>query len=175
MKKIILFFSLLIFISLVVIILFVHTDPVKFNTITLEEKFSISIPEYLFRTDSIDRNALIQYKNEKKQLFLLAYEKKDTLRSSLEVLFKNASDDLISKIGNAQLIKYYPKKINLHKAVIGNIRGAVNETGVYYRIAIIADSSRYYEIIAGTTENNLSNFSQDIDSMLDSFTPLLLK
>ena len=167
-KKIILFFFLLIFISLLSIILFFHPEPVKFNTVTVDGKFSISIPTYLSKTDSIDPSALLQYKNRKEQLFLLVYEKSDTLHLPIEALFKSFSDDFISRIGRANLIKYYPEKINSHHAVIGNIRGTVNETEVYYRIAVIkVNDTTCFEIIVGTTENNIGQYDEDIGKILN--------
>jgi len=131
-------------------------------------KFSISIPTYLSKTDSIDPSALLQYKNRKEQLFLLVYEKSDTLHLPIEALFKSFSDDFISRIGRANLIKYYPEKINSHHAVIGNIRGTVNETEVYYRIAVIkVNDTTCFEIIVGTTENNIGQYDEDIGKILN--------
>ena len=87
---------------------FFHSEPVKFNAVTFEDKFSILIPEYLSKTDSIDASALLQYKNEKEQMFVLVYEITDTANVSLKYFFKKVSDNFISRIGQAALVKYYP-------------------------------------------------------------------
>lgn len=139
---------------------------------TVAGKLSISVPEYLFKTDSIDPTAILQYKNEKEQLVLLIYEKTDTMNPSIENEFKKFSNEFISRISYANLIKYYPREINSHHAMIGNIRGTVNETGVYYRIAVIKADSTYYEVITGVSENHFSDFNDDIDTILSSITML---
>ena len=170
MNKYIPYFFLLFFISLLSFILFFSSDSVKFHTVTVADKICISIPEYLAQTNSIDPAAILQYKNEKEQLVLLIYEKTDTLNSSTEILFKKFSTEFMLRIGYANLVKYYPKEINSHHAVVGNIRGKVNETGVYYRIAVIEAGNTYYEVIAGVSENHFVDFNDDIDTILSSIT-----
>ena len=170
MRKFLLYFSLLILVSLISFILFVNPQPIRFESVKISGAASISIPEYLSKTDSIDPAAALQYKNEKEQLFLLIYEKKDTINLQPEVLFKKFSDDLIARIGHCNLVKYFPKQIGSHQAVIGNIRGIVNETGVYYRIAVISSESAYYEVLFGVSENRFGTYDEDMNRILDSFS-----
>lgn len=172
MKKFIFFFCVLIFISLVVFIFFFNSEEIKFNTITVPAKFSISIPEYLSKTDSIDASALLQYKNEKEQLFLLVYEIKDTATASLKDVFKKVSDAFISRIRHATLVKYYPEQINNRNAFIGSIRGTVNETSAYYRIAVIESGNSFFEIIIGTNDNNKSQYDEDMNKIISGFASL---
>lgn len=148
-----------------------RSEPVKFKEVKLEGKFSISIPEYLVSADNADPNALLQYQNEKEQLFVVVYERRDTFPTSIEASFKKFTDRLIPKIGDAVMVKYYPKRINAHHAMIGNIRGKVNGTGVYYRVALIEAGRTCYEIIIGIADDNRSNFEEDINSILASFRP----
>jgi hypothetical protein len=91
---------------------------------------------------------------------------------SPQTLFEKLSADFISRTGEARLIKYYPQLIHLHQAMVGNIRGSVKETGVYYRIAVIEAGSSYYEIIVAVADNHLNGFDEDIDQIIDSFTIL---
>ena len=172
MRKFLLYFFTLILDSLLSFIVFFRPEPVKFNTVTVEGKFSISVPSYLSKTDSIDASALLQYKNEQKQIFVLVYEEADTMNQSLETFFKKFADDFISRIGRGNLIKYYPEQINSHNVFIGNIRGSVNQTGVYYRIAIIEAGNVFYELILGVSDNSLSSFDTDINGIINSFTLL---
>lgn len=169
MKKIILVFCLLIFISILSFIIFFHSEPIKFSTVTVPDKFSIILSEYLSKTDSIDSSALLQYKNEKEQIFLLVYEIADTAHLSVKDFFMKTSDDFISRIGHANLVKYYPEKINNQQAFIGNIRGMVNETSAYYRIAVIASGKSFWKIIIGTNDNRKSQYDEDMNKMIRSF------
>ena len=170
MRKFLLYFFILLLLSALSFVFFYHENPVKFNSITVPKKFSISIPEYLIATDSIDPSSLLQYKNEKEQMFLLVREKMDTVQQPLETIFKKFSDDLISNMENGNLVKYFPVKINDHDAFIGNIRGSVNETGVYYRIAVIKSTDTMcFEIIIGTTDNDKSRYDEDMDKIIRGF------
>lgn len=104
-------------------------------------------------------------------MFLLVYEKADTVEHSFENIFKTFSNDLISRIGDATLIKYYPKKINGCNALIGNVRGKVNGTGVYYRIALVETNLAYFQILIGVSADRKDSFEEDMDSLLHSFSP----
>lgn len=159
----------MIFVSLIAFVFIFNSEPVKFNSITVEGKFSISIPEYLSKTDSIDTSALLQYKNEKEQIFLLVYEITDIANLSLKDFFKKTSDNFISKIGQATLVKYYPEQINNRDAFIGNIRGKVNETSAYYRIAVIESDMSFWEIIIGTNDVNKSRYDEDMNKIIRGF------
>jgi hypothetical protein len=132
-------------------------------------KFTLSIPEYLSKTDGIDPAALLQYKNEKEQLFLLVYEKKDSLNLGLASVFKIFSDDFIARMEHGNLVKYYPMQITSHRALIGNIRGTVHETEVYYKIAVIPSGNSFYEILIGITENRKSSYEEDLDKIIGGF------
>lgn len=114
-------------------------------------------------------------------MFLLVYEVADTTNVSLKDFFKKFSDDFISRIGQANLVKYYPEQINNRNGFIGNIRGTVNETNAYYRIAVIeSDTSRrtnaqrdksFFEIIIGTNDNNTSQYDEDMNKIIRGFAP----
>ena len=158
------------FVSVFILIFLSQSNDVKFNKVTIPNKFSISIPEYLLKTDSIDSSALLQYKNEKEQMFLLVYEKLDSANTSLESIFKKKSDDFIAKIEHGNLENYYPQKINGIDGFIGNIQGSVNETGVYYRIVVMKAGNSFFEIILGISENMKSSYDEDINQIIQSLS-----
>jgi hypothetical protein len=168
-KKFPLYFFLLLFLSAIAFVLIFHSEPTKFHTVTVAGKFSISIPEYLSKTNSIDSSALLQCKNEKEQIFLLVYKETDTSQQKFETQFRKFSDDFIAKMEHGNLVRYFPIKINNHDAFIGNIRGNARETKVYYRIAEIKVSDKIYKIIIGTTENNKSRYDEDMDKIIKGF------
>ncbi len=168
MKKIILPFFILILVSLLSFIIFCHPQAVTFKTVA-EGHFSISLPSYLTKADSLDPTALVQYKNEKDKLFVLVYQERDTSNVPIEMIFKKFSDDFILKIEHGNVVKYYLTKIGLQNAVVGNIRGSVNETAVYYRVAFIRSASGYYKIIIGVESDMESSYDEDMDTMIRSF------
>ena len=96
-------------------------------------------------------------------MFLLVYEKNDSINTPLETLFKKFSDNFAARIEHGNLIEYYPEKISGLDAVVGNIRGSVGETGVYYRIAAIKANNSFYKIIIGVSENRKSSYEEGMD------------
>lgn len=162
---------------LVIVIFFAITNrnEVRFSEVKIKNRFSISIPNYLSSSDSIDASAILQYKSNAEksgQVFLLVYEeRKDSSaeKKSLQKYFRFASDNFVSKISSGNLIKYFPEIIHGSHAMIGNIRGRVNETEVYYRIAILDVNNFFYEIILGTTENYKLIYVEDMNAIIHSF------
>ena len=171
MRKYLPYFLIFAFVSVFILIFLSQSNTVKFNTVTVLNKFSISIPEYLSKTDSIDSSALLQYKNEKEQMFMLIYEKNDSENVSLDSCFRKFSNNFIEKMEHGNLVNYYPEKINNTDAVIGNIRGRINETGVYYRVAVIRAGNSFYTIIIGLSENMKSQYDEDIDKIIRGLIP----
>lgn len=146
-----------------------RSEPTKFSEVIIDGKISISVPEYLSKTDSIDPSAILQYQNVNSNVFLVAYEERSLAGKTLQEFFKDFSDNLIAGIENGALLKYYPEKINGHNAFIGNIRGSVNETKVYYRVAVIESSNNMYRIIFGVGDGNQSTYYQDMDKIIRGF------
>ena len=162
-------FFLLLAVSFVAFIFFIRPKPIKFATAMLEGKFSISIPEYLIKKDSICNDAVLQYDNEQENIFLAVYEHHDS--ASIQDIFKRSAGGYVSTIEHGTLQKYYPEKINGHDAFIGNIRGSVKETKVYYRMAVIQCAHGALEIVIGTGNDNESRFTEDMDTIIHSIQP----
>lgn len=169
MKKVIFIFFGLIILSIISFFFLSRSESVKFNETDLHGKISISVPEYLFKTDSIDASALLQFKNEKKRIFLVIYEEQDTLSLSLQDFFKKCSDTYISHIDKGVLIKYFPEKINGYDTFIGNIKGESNGSKVYYRIAVVKSSTSFYKIVVGSSEKNRNLYDEDMYTIIRSF------
>ena len=102
-------------------------------------------------------------------MFLLVYKKTDSANTSLESFFKKHLNDFASKLEHGNLINFYLEKINGEDALIGNIRGSVGETGVYYRIAAIKANNSFYKIIIGVSENMKSSYDEDMDKIIRGF------
>ena len=170
MRKYLPYFLIFAFVSVLILIFLSQSNTVKFNTVTVPNKFSISIPEYLSKTDSIDSSALLQYKNEKKKMFMLMYEKNDSENVSLDSCFRKFSNNFIAKMDHGILVNYYPEKINNTDAVIGDIRGSVNETEVCYRIALFKTKGVLYKIIIGISSTMKSSYDEDINQVIQSIT-----
>ena len=168
MRKITLYILIIFTLSALALVLILRSEPIRFNRVIVPQKFSISIPEFLSPTKDIDSLALLQYKNEKKEMFLLIYQEKDTSIQSIASAFKYFSDNFIAKTEHGKLIKYFSEKINNHNAFIGNVRGSVNETAVYYKLAVVESNNKYYELIFGVSNANQLSTDCEITSCIES-------
>jgi hypothetical protein len=171
LRKYLLYFFLFILASLVSFILLFSPSHFEFNTVVVPGKFSITVPEYLFRSQGIDSQAVLQYKNEKENILLLVYEKMGAPNQELTTFFKNTASGLVEKTDHGSLMKYYPDKIDSHYAMVGHIRGRVHETDVFYKIAIIRSGKFFYEILIGTTGNTKSIYAEDMEKIISGFKP----
>lgn len=167
-KKILFIVILLLLVSALSLIAFFRSEPVQFNKVTYKKEFSIPIPDYLTHSNNLDSSAIIQYHSLEKNIFVLVYQHPITA-DTLNSYFKQLTSKLTAAIDRGTLLKYYPEKINGNQALIGNIRGSVNETIIYYRIALIQTESSFYEIIWGIDENIRSSYDDDMNKTIRGF------
>lgn len=130
------------------------------------------IPEYLSATNDSASVIILRYENAEKNAFLIIYEEEDTTLRTTDSVFKKFSSTFLSNIQQAHMIKYYPDTINARPALIGNIRGKVNDFRVYYRIAVIQSKGKYYELIFGTSNDNQPYIDEDMNTCIRSLTSL---
>lgn len=171
MKRPLLAFSILLLVSIASFLLLLNTGKTRFNTIT-SGPICIAVPEYLTPSAGIDTTALLQLENIKEQFVLLVWKRNDTVPKTPETAFRERSEQILAKTENGILIKYYPTTINGRQAWVGNIRGTVNKTRVYYRLAEIGSAGSAYEIILGVSDRNQSRYEKDMNTILQSFTIL---
>ena len=74
----------------------------------------------------------------------------------------------MTHIENGTLLKYYPETINGQEAFTGNIRGSVNQTKVYYRMALIRSATGYIKILFGAGDDEQSRYAEDMDTVIHS-------
>lgn len=169
MKKLIIVFSAVSsFLFIVFIVATRTTAPSKFKNYEIKGNVGISVPEYLYETNDIDTAALLQFKNEKKQVFLLVYEINHSAQIDVKEKFHQEVNNLVNKMDKGNLLNFYPANINGIHALIGTIRGSTRETKVSYNLILFNKNSVWYKIIAGTTESNKNNLKEDIDKIIKS-------
>lgn len=170
MKKLIIVFSAVISLLFLIFIVSIPPEKVKFKNYEIKQKFVISVPEYFSKTNDIDTSAILQFKNERKQVFLLVYELNNSMQIDVKEKFHQEANNLISKMDKGNLLNFYPTNINGINALVGTIRGNTRKTIVSYHLVLFNKNAVFYKIIAGTTERNKSDFKKDIDKIIKSIT-----
>ncbi len=147
----------------------VRSEPTVFKETAVEGKFSIPIPEYLSKTDSINPSALLQYQNAQEQVFLMVFAGIDTLHQPMKEGFKRFAGEFVSRMEKGNMLNYHPEKINGCEAILGDIRGRINETEVYYLLAMIRSGKYRYRIITGVSAQQKSKYKEDLLEMIRGF------
>lgn len=127
----------------------------------------MTVPAYLTERKDIDSLAVIQLANEKKQIFVLAYQYIDSI-TSIHDFFNQSSDLLISGMSNGNLLNHYPESINGNMAISGIINGRSNQTKIKYYLTIIKSGDSVTKIIIGIVADNSKEFNEDITNCINS-------
>ena len=168
MRKFLPYLLILLLLSGTAFFIIFRPEPTVFNTVSVSGKLRLSVPSYLTKTDSIDAEAILQYENNKEQVYLVVYEQSDTSHRSMQECFEKFSNALADKLEHGALLNYVPEKINGCDAFTGNIRGSAKETSLYYRVMMIGSAEKYYEVIFCVGDNNQSSYREDIDTLIHS-------
>lgn len=172
MKRCFLLFSVLIF--------FVACKKeTTFNTITVNDKYSIAIPDYITPCTDLHKNASLQYQNIEKDVYYMVIDERKKLMASyhldydIDLYYKNvASQAFIETLENGKINPPGRQEIDGHKALISEITGDISGTEVYYRMAIIETPYAFYQILSWTKSENKETYINDMIKFIESFNEL---
>ena len=150
-----------------------------FKEVKVNDRYSISIPEYLQPCADLHKDASLQYQNQDIDIYAMVIdERKKTMANydldyDIDLYFKNiASQPFIESIKNGKISPPGRQEIDGHKALIAEITGNINETNVYYRMGIIETPYAFYQILAWTRADNKEKYEQDMTKIIESFKEL---
>ena len=152
------------------------TKETVFNTVNVNEKYSIAIPDYLKPCTDLHADASLQYQNPEKDVYAMVIdERKKTMADydldyDLDLYYKNiASQAFIESIKNGKINPPGRQDIDGHKAYITEITGNVGGSDVYYRMGIIETPYAFYQILAWTRAENKEKYMADMIKTIESF------
>ncbi len=153
--------------------------PAVFAEVKVNDRYTISIPDYLQPCKDLHKDASLQYQNPDKGIYALVIdEKKKTMQDydlnyDIDAYFNNiAKQGFIDAIKNGKISIPGRQEINNNKALIAEITGKVEETDVFYKLAIIETPSTFYQFLAWTSAENKEKFEPDMLKMIESFKEL---
>jgi hypothetical protein len=160
-----------------------QTPPIeKYDTQTLENKYSLLIPESLEQTDQLNKFASMQFKNAKQDFYIMVLdepkagfaqaveEKKYNTTSDLGGYYKIVVDhfrDITSK--GFKVYDIEKKKINSANAIVFSMSGLNDNYPVFYRYAVIESKERYYQIMSWTNTMQEQKYQERMNKIIDSF------
>lgn len=158
-----------------------NTQNEKLEKKTVDNKYSLYVPESLSATTELNDVASLQLQNQFENFYVIVIDesKKDFLQA-VENNVLNVTPDLdgyYSVITNhfKQAVKDYKlydikkKKINGANAIVFSMSGVNDNTTIFYRYAIIKGSERYYQVMIWTTGSKEKEYAERMNKIIDSF------
>lgn len=152
-----------------------------FKEVKVKERYTISIPDYLKPCTDLHKDASLQYQNAENGIYALVIdEKKKTMQDydlnfDIDMYFNSiAKQGFVESIKNGKISIPGRQQINNNKALIAEVTGKVDQTDVYYKLAIIETPFTFYQILAWTSAENKEKYQPDILKMIESFKEMPL-
>ncbi|OJJ14419.1 hypothetical protein BKI52_42305 [marine bacterium AO1-C] len=164
-------------------------EETDFQEIKIGNEYSLKIPKYLQKTDSLQTDAAVtlQYQNNAKQAYVIVLG--ETKGDSAEVIKDiKGYNDKLSIVQNyrdfrikytkdvIKVTKEYPPKslkINGLDAEIVNIDGVIDHQGkegpIAYSMAFIEGKDKMYSVMAWTSLKQRAHFEDTFQKILTSF------
>jgi hypothetical protein len=150
-----------------------------FKEVKVNDRYSISIPEYLQPCVDLHKDASFQYQNADKDIYAIVIdERKKTMANhdldyDIDLYFKSiAAEPFLETIKEGKVSTPTAQNINGNKALVGEITGKIDQTPIYYKLGVVETSSSFYQIITWTRQDNKEQMESDMTHMIDSFKEL---
>lgn len=154
----------------------------KYEKKSVENKFSLLIPESLGLTNKLNSIASIQFENTNQDFYIMVLdESKDTFTKAVNNKIYNTTTDLDGyykvivnhfKEITSKDFKVYniqKKKINHSNAIVFSMSGINDGYPAFYRYAVIESNKRYYQIMSWTNTSQEQKYTDRMNKIIDSF------
>ncbi len=173
MKKIIILFSVLFFIT-------ACSTKTAFHEVTINNQYTADMPEYLQPCADIHPDASLQYQNTELEIYAIVIdEKKETMENydldyDIDLYYKSiALQPFSEKIQNGKISPPGRQTINGHNALTADITGKVDNNEVFYRLAVIETTNAFYQLLIWTRAENREKYMNDFNTIIESFKEIL--
>jgi hypothetical protein len=145
--------------------------------VKVNDRYAISIPEYLQPCVDLHKDASFQYQNTDKDIYAFVIdERKKTMAKydldyDLDVYFKVASQPFL-ETKNGKVSTPGKEKINGCEALISEITGNVDGIDVYYKMGVVETPYAFYQILTWTRADKKEEYAADMNRMIESFKEL---
>lgn len=153
------------------------------ETIIIEDKYSISLPNFLSKSKTLNDDASLQYQNLLREFYVIVIdetkEEVHDLVNNDDNLFHISTDfdgykRLITE--NMSLAINFNKvtveettKINGMTAYVQSMEGNLQGHDIFYKIGLVEGKDHYYQIFVWTLLDKKSEYESIMDDILNSF------
>ncbi|CAN5427320.1 hypothetical protein BH10BAC1_BH10BAC1_09190 [soil metagenome] len=150
-----------------------------FTEVKVNNRYSLSIPDYLQPCTDLHKDASMQYQNIEKDIYAMVIdEKKKTMQNysldyDIDTYFNNiASQGFAENIKDGKVSIPGRQEIHGNKALIAEVTGKIENNEVYYKLGLIETPYEFYQILVWTRAQNKAALEEDIVKMMESFQEL---
>lgn len=150
-----------------------------FTEVKVNNRYSISVPEYMQPCADLHKDASLQYQNTEIDIYAMVIEeKKSTMENynldyDIDTYFKNiASQPFIENIKNGKVSPPGRQTIDGNKTLTSEITGNIEGTDVYYKLAIVETKFSFYQILTWTRADRKEKYNGDMTKFIESFKEL---
>lgn len=168
-------FRTIVFSSISCLLLFSCKPSVEFNNVVINDGYSISIPSYLTATSGMHQQASAQYENKEKEFYLLVIDESKAdmtaydLDYDIDTYYKNiVSTPFKDFIKDGKISIPGRQEINGAKALITNIEGLVENTNIFYKLAVIETTNKFYQVVIWTRADQREKYEKDMITIIES-------
>lgn len=161
--------------SLLSIIIFLSSCKYKneWHQVTIDNKFSADIPDYMEVSKKLRADASLQYENRYRNTYFIVieHEKKNQDLKLMDVncvapLMKYLDKPVITDSADVS-VNGLPARMN---KVMGEMQSGDDKENIYYTHYLVDGKKKYYELCTWTRgPKRLDQYGKDLQRMMDSF------
>jgi len=150
--------------------------------VKIGKKFSLTIPSFLKRADTLNRESSLQYQNTFREFYVLVFdESREEITKALTEGGLSESDTGNLKVYSDILMANFEQGIevalkenkketviNGNPAIVMNLAGKSAGVDAYFSIAYIEGKKRYYQIVVWTLKDRRDKYKDKMDAILMS-------
>jgi hypothetical protein len=153
------------------------------KTVTIDNKFSLDVPEFLEETTLLNDEAILQYHNAAKEFYVIVIEENaDTFNLALSESeltetytpdltgYANLVFDILTRsIAVTNKTDFKDVKINGLDSRQLEFDGSQEGIGMFGNFSVIRGKVSYYQVFTWTLDKNKSTYSEKMSKMVNSF------
>lgn len=163
-----------IILTILSIVLISCSQKQKYKTITVKDKYTIDLPEFLSEGKDLHHEASLQYQNLFKEFYVIIIDERKADFPNPEEMDLNAYTSIVkegmeSSIEESVISPIRDTLINGIKAKLFSLSGKLSGTGIYYEFAYLESNKNFYQIMTWTLLKKKHNYKEEMKRMLTSF------
>ncbi|MFC6097154.1 hypothetical protein ACFPVY_10915 [Flavobacterium qiangtangense] len=160
--------------------LFSCSESKEVETVTIKNKFTIELPDYLSEARDLHQDASLQYQNALREFYVVVIDEPKqeffdiaSTTSDFPADFNGYHDilkgGLEDEIAKVDITPTKDLQINGLKAKTFSLTGDIEGTPVYYEVAYLEGKERFYQIVTWTLETSKDKYKDPMQKIINSF------